>query len=291
MYKKKYLKYKEKYSILKNNILNKQIGGFSLNDNTENFLKNIVITKLNPHSEKFNIITDETTPNDLDPTIELFLSTDYNHIYKKLIDKFFSDNTYIQEFRATQYGNAMSKIPGMHDYHISFAALIFMNYLIELEISTLIYKIIKVNTDLKNDNNVLVNLKWSGITEVDHTETRIYRSSINNSISDKINELCTILDTLFYEFMNDFVFELHSKNKKISLIDVYNCFIPFYHYEYYNTHGILQKNFFDFIYVDWKKKIRNLFRQTIPEWDQKPNAQTNIILEKTIKKISVPCSQ
>ena len=290
-YYNKYLKYKEKYIILKNNNLNKQIGGFSLNDNTKDFLKNSIISELIPYSEKFNIITDKTTPNDLDPTIELFLSTNYNSIYEKLIDKFFSDKTYIQEFKSTLYGNAMSKIPGMHDYHISFAALIFMNYLIELEISTLIYKIIKVNTDLKNDNNVLVNLRWTGIEEKDHTKTRIYRSSINNSISDKINELCTILDTLFYNFMNDFVFELHSINKKISLIDVYNCFIPFYHYEYYNTDGILQKNFFDFIYVDWKEKIRNLFRKTIPEWDQKHNAQINIILERTIKKISAKTQQ
>ena len=56
MYTQKYLKYKEKYIKLKNNIINKQIGGFFLNDNSVNYLKNDVITNLKPHIVNFDII-------------------------------------------------------------------------------------------------------------------------------------------------------------------------------------------------------------------------------------------
>jgi hypothetical protein len=260
--------------------------GFFLNDNSVNYLKNDVITNLKPHIVNFDIITDTSVPSDLDDTIKLFLSEDYNSIYKKLITKFFSDKIYDQEFRSTLSGTAMSKIGGMHDYHISFAALIFINFLIELEISTLISKVIKINTEKNPRNNNLENLYWNYIYDYEHTKTRIYRSSINNNIMDKIDKLCTTLDTLFYKFMDEFIKQLHTLNQNIRLIDVYNCFIPFYHYDHYNDDGTLQKNFFDFIYVDWKEKIRKLFRKTIPNWDKGPNTQTNNILEITIKLIS-----
>jgi hypothetical protein len=268
IYYKKYIKYKKKYSYYK--LLNNTkiiTGGFILNDNHENTFKTQILKTLEQHSDTFKIL-----PDLVYNIIKQFTDESYCKLYEDFIKIYLNDKTYTQVF-TKKNGENISKFPCMHNYHICFASLIFINYMIELEIFTLIHNSIIVNT-LDNPGNNLSTIFPDSLT-------RTYRPEVMNSnINDKITSLCVELDNLFYDFMNDFVKKCFSINNSITIEQIYECIIPIEHKDHNNsTYDNTNNKIFDFIYVDWKDRLRKL--STVFE-----GTKINELLENAINNLS-----
>ena len=134
----------------------------------------------------------------------------------------------------------------MYPYHINFASLIFLNYYVELELFTLVYKNVKCNILSQQNNNNLMMLSWQG----DANTIRCFKDNImTDDIGKKINDFPNALDTIFNEFMELFITNL---TKYLPITpenrdDIYECIVP----KEYREH--LSK--YDFIYCDWKNRV------------------------------------
>jgi len=167
-YKEKYLKYKKKYINLQNQI---NLGGFYLADETvrtdvsKNKLLSLVKTHIQNNSYFFSSAYDRFNdePDDFydsllltntDSSIKSINTPEYIQIYEELVNIYKKDVSYEQIFRK-QTGEIISQHT-VYPYHINFAALIFISFLVEYELFNIIYTINKYNS---TSHNKIIQLK------------------------------------------------------------------------------------------------------------------------------------
>ena len=270
----KYLKYKLKYKLLKN-----QKGGLVMSDDRPDKFHDI----LEKHFQKYPQF-DEILQNS-EPQIDLsFLETDdYNKIYDDLFKIIITDKIYNQKF-VDSSGNEFYNKEGMHNYHIQLCALIMMNYVIECELFSIVHNFKKYN--IKDDSCLNNNLP---IIFNGSQEYRYYKSI--TTYSDMIFQFVCTLDDLFYNFMDILVKKIASYANETTGI-IYERIVPINHKDH--------KEKYDFIYVDWKDRINNLLteetiingkiyyidKKTNYSSSDKPYPLINIAIEESMIEIS-----
>ena len=273
-------------------------GGFFLNDNSKGYFKDLVYnhiyTNLNDYHtyiENPNLIgenfKDKDTSDWMKKTAQQSIMTilrdkSYNTIYKNLVRKYTNDKKYYQVFKnkhgVVLFNSNRYQVKDdyvstkVSDYHINFGALIFTSFLLEYEL----FLLSSVNGYNYNDgiNDILVNTNCKCIfCHSDHCSIyRVYRNTLINNISDILNMFCQKLDALFNGFMNYFI-KNYSETYGISEEEVKNCIVPIDHYEH-------KKGEFDFIYVNWKNRLRNLKRGSVGSTMTQMNDLVHICLKQ-----------
>ena len=170
----KYLKYKKKYLALK--------GGFALSqdcadfgippetageDDSEFLYPKMIkyftenkdfydqyLTKINNYSEGLY----ESTQDDYKNILIYFKSKPHINIFKILLDKFLEDD--------------------LQFYHVQYTSLIFLSFIIELELFMILYIYVPYNTETKQDNN---NISRHFVGESEPTKN-IYDKLLDNNI-------------------------------------------------------------------------------------------------------------
>jgi hypothetical protein len=222
-YNKKSNKYKKKYLNLKNNY-NTQKGGFYLRDEDPKFFLSQILNKIS-NKTIFDYNQHNNKLLDFNTTLNYFMNDDdYNSIYTYLMDMYYDDVEYEQIFVKSD-GTEISRVPNVHQYHIQFAALIFLNYIIELEIFTLISSIIKTNTISSSNNN-----KYKSIFCFHDScnFTRVYKNHSLLPIVDRFKILTSELDRFFDLFMENLINQL-LKGFQISRDELLKLIIPVEH--------------------------------------------------------------
>ena len=273
----KYLKYKLKYELLKN-----QKGGLVMSDLRPDKFHDI----LEKHFQKYPQF-DEILQNS-EPQIDLsFLETDdYNKIYDDLFKIIITDKIYNQKF-VDSSGNEFYNKEGMHNYHIQLCALIMMNYVIEFELFSIVHNFKKYNIKDESCLNNNLPLVFDGSKEY-----RYYKPILEKNVcTNLIFQFVVTLDELFYEFMDILVRKIAFSVKETTDI-IYERIVPIN----YKDH----KEKYDFIYVDWKDRINNLLteetiingkiyyidKKTNYSSSYKPYPLINIAIEESMIEIS-----
>lgn len=272
----KYLKYKLKYELLKN-----QKGGLVMSDDRTGKFHDLLEKHFQKYPQFDKILQNSEPQIDLD-----FLKTDdYNKIYDDLFKIIITDKIYNQKFIDSS-GNEFYNKEGMHNYHIQLCALITMNFLIEFELFSIVHNFKKYN--IKNDSCVNNNLPLIFDSHEGSQEYRYYKPMYDSS--SLIFQFESI-DDLFYEFMDILVKKIASStNQSIDII--YERIVPIN----YKDH----KQKYDFIYVDWKDRIINLLteetiingkiyyidKKTNNRSSIKPHPFINIAIEESLIEIN-----
>ena len=117
----------------------------------------------------------------------------------KNLDEYTNNEPYEQEFSKKPQGKELiSKFSGMIPYHINIGALMFLSFIVELEIFKLFNSIIPCNTILNPNRN---NLNTAFCHKVDLcTPTRIYKDNILTNIAPLFYTFTYELDLIFINF-------------------------------------------------------------------------------------------
>ena len=206
-YYKKYIKYKTKYINLK--------GGFALSQECnkepyniqaeigeeldETFLYPEMKKYLTEKQDKFNIFLtainkyskeNDTPSHSIEDIIEFFNNPDHMNLLKKLLINYISND--------------------LENYHIQFSALIFISFILELELFMIFYTIFSYNTQDKQDNNNFA-IKWGtyGIIKI------IYHELLKSNILEILNIFTCELETKYKIFIETFINEMYKQIKDV----------------------------------------------------------------------------
>ena len=238
----------------------KQEGGFMMSDKSNpGTLYSIMATHFNKPDNKtfFNSVlkqTDKAPDNNIS-----FLDTpDYKEIYTKLINIIMTDEVYTQTF-SDDGGKPFFRQAGMHNYHIQLCALMTMSFLFELEAFSVVHNYIRINIGTA-ENNRLPSIFPKSVST---PPIRQYNGLITNGIDEMLNYFTQSLDVFFNDFMNFLVDEIYTRinlgklifSKKEELIQE---IVPVNSKTPKHVNGT-----FDFIYVDWKDRIKSKIKNTL----------------------------
>ena len=87
--------------------------------------------------------------------ISIFNSPEYLELYQHLIHEYLDNSTYTQRLQTTR---GLVENPGVYKYHINFGSIIFLSFMLELELFSLVhimngYNIVKPNmTTIQNES-------------------------------------------------------------------------------------------------------------------------------------------
>lgn len=235
---------------------NTQFGGMKLNDDTEGTFKDILGNHIVSYFDVFfeplkQISTTEQLKKKLKQRIELMTTDKYTNIIRILIRNYFNTTTYEQQFQDA-HGNIIATTKGMKPYHTNMVALIFLSFLLELEMFALTHHIISYNTESNPGRNTVP--KLFQLTEREQ-KYRVYRDIVNNSPNEIVNIFTRKIDKIFYKFM-DFLVQSIAETFAMTKEDVCEKIVPNEHIE----HVI---GTYDFIYVDWKERLSGGDRKKI----------------------------
>jgi len=252
---------KNKYLNLQNKL--KQYGGYSLSDENPDFILGKLLKIIRPNAKYFDFKDETHKITDFDTTLKFFMENkDYNSIIEYLLKLYKYNDSYKQIFRKKDItdkdGNIIKEGEifytsdiDVHPYHINFGALMFLSFIIEIEIFTLFHSLIGYNT---TDHSTVNTLKTAFCARADVcSPTRIYKPSVNLSIVDKLKLFAKTLDDVFNEFMKSLVTNIADIYKR-SYDEILSTIVPLEHYMHV-------KDTFDFIYVDWKDRLVKLVGQ------------------------------
>ena len=191
----KYLKYKKKYLALK--------GGFALSqdcadfgippetavgeDDPEFLYPKIIkyffdnkdfydqyLTKINNYSK--DKLLNKPDVLDYKRIIDYFNSDWHLFIFKYLLDKFLEDD--------------------LQFYHVQYTSLIFLSFIIELELFMILYIYVPYNTETKQDNNnISIDFATGGITK------NIYDKLLENDILFLFRKFTCNLESIYKNFI------------------------------------------------------------------------------------------
>jgi hypothetical protein len=263
----KYIKYKIKYINLK--------GGFALTQDcnkepynitqetdeelNENFLYpeikkyltkkrrefNKFLTAINKYSKK-----NDTPSHSIDDIINFFNNPDHMKLLEELLTKYINDD--------------------LENYHVQFSALIFISFILELELFMILYTIISYNRQNKEDNNNIF-INWENY----ENEKIIYDNLLQNDILEIFNIFTCSLELVYKNFINYFVTSMCTDFDK-KTIDLFNS--NFYKsieldYRHIQTNWVNNLNEHLNITID---KIKNKLNKTLRRFTKKefydPNA-------------------
>jgi hypothetical protein len=268
-FKQKYLKYKQKYLELKNN----QIGGYNLSDQTKGYMLDYIISNTLTKRENNFYFKFNERKKSFDETFNFFLQdVNYNSIFSYLLQNYTNNKPYEQEFSKKPNGKELiSKFSGMIPYHINIGALMFLSFIIELEIFTLFNSIIPCNTISNPTRN---NLNTAFCHKVDLcTPTRIYKDNILTNIIPLFNTFTHNLDSIFINFMKNLITNISTHYRK-TYDEILIKIVPVEDYRY-------KIDTFEFIFVDWKDRLE----QFLPPLAIDINKTINTIIYSTINQI------
>ena len=281
----KYLKYKSKYIELKK-LLSLQFGGYKLSTEAPGHFINILRDHFKKYESNFIIPKNPLSPEEVKKRLASFDEEEYFQIYDKLIDKYLDDTPYRQHISRSGKkieGNYADTI--MRPYHINFGAIMYLSYLIDYELISLLYSIIPCSTEsrrIKNGTTRTFENKY--VVDNTYLDT-VYDSPLGDIKNPgKLEYFAKKLDDLFQYFMEDFVRTLSAmftvnllQNKesidkmytnnpqhpdkikkmkeleKFSYDALFENFVIVDHPQHDKTNKL-----FDFIRVDWKDRIANL---------------------------------
>ena len=254
--REKLIKYLHKNSNICSKLTLSQTGGFYLSDTSnDHMLINAVLKHVNTTSDIINNVLnpDGKKPYDgttLIPIIQKLEDVSYVELYQYLTKLYFDDREYNQQFY-DKTGKIFFDRPHVHKYHINFAALMFICFLVELELFTLLYEIIPFNTESNQTRNML-----PSIFSVNNTNTRIFKDII---IKKTMPELFTIfaveLDKLFELFMSKLIENILKKYPILTQNDILEAIVPVEYAERIKQKNPVSPIEFDFIYVTWKDRL------------------------------------
>ena len=240
----KYLKYKNKYLNFKN-IIN-QSGGYLLSDENKSFLLGKILKIIEPNSDYFNFNNPTQKIKNFDETLDFLTNNkDYKNIINYLLDTYKMNKSYKQEFYNKNGKKIYESTIDIFPYHINFAALMFLSFITELEIVTLLHSFIGYNTVEEPLNNNIISAYYGNTV----SNTHIYKNTVNLSITDKLKLFTKTLDDIFNNFMELLVDKIAKMYNKTNAEIVPNI-VPIEHYLHID-------GMFDFIYVDWKNRLEN----------------------------------
>ena len=240
----KYLKYKNKYLNFKNKI--NQSAGYLLSDENKSFLLGKILKIIEPNSDYFDFSNPTHKIKNFDETLNFLTNNeDYKNIIKYLLDTYTMNIPYKQIFYNKNGIKIYESTIDIFPYHINFAALMFLSFITELEIVTLLHSFIGYNTVEEPKNNNIISAYYG------HTvsNTHIYKNTVNLSITDKLKLFTKTLDDIFNNFMELLVDKIAKMYNKTNAEIVPNI-VPIEHYLHID-------GMFDFIYVDWKNRLEN----------------------------------
>ena len=245
----KYLKYKSKYESLKN-----QKGGFNMSDTSPDTIGALLQDYYLKYPQISRIL-ENSQPN-LD--LNFMDSDEYMLIYYKLYDLICKDDIYNQKFEDSS-GKVFHDKEGMHNYHIQLCALMTMSFLFELELFLVLHNYVGYNTPTNIKRTLPLVFPHRDKDATHNDQQRFYRNNINQSIQNLIATFMRTLDDIFEKFMDDLVTRIASKTEQ-TFSTIYEKIVPINH-KY-------KKTKYDFIYVDWKDRIKSLeiISWTTPDW-------------------------
>jgi hypothetical protein len=248
---KKYIKYKNKYINLKKI---KSEGGYRLNDDSS---EKFYLSKIKKHFIKYNnyfedvdfIISATDRIIMLKEKIKIFNSSDYINMYDTFLYSYKNMTKYTQQFIDNKGQQIAQNL--ITSYHLNFGALMFMSFLLEYELLSLLHTIVKINTFTNQANNTLPAIfSCGGIGSSSCSSYRIYKDDVINKPIDVVTIFTSKLDEIFEKFMLYFIFSL-AQNDKDRAILYYENIVPIHHVDHItNTH--------DFIFVDWIDRLNRL---------------------------------
>jgi hypothetical protein len=277
MLKDKYLKYRNKNT-------DDIHGGFNLSDSTTPYTFKHIINEHFSGKTIFddvlqnNPITQSVQNNNCHKLFSTMASKDYSVIFDKLMKSYYITNTYNQTFHTDKREVISSSV--IQNYHINFAALIFISFICEYELFSLLYSSINFNNITTRTNN---DLKCIFAAREDAcSKERIYKINNNEQTLNLIAEFTQKLDKIFNDFMANFINSLVILlvNQEINYNQVYECIVPIKHFQHV-------ENTFDFIYTDWKDKISKLYTTNNPVIQHTYMINTiNTLLHSNLRNIS-----
>jgi hypothetical protein len=281
-HKIKYLKYKKKY----NKLLSKLKGGYFLGDDYDS---NFFLPKIRGNLLMFPSYHDGTRlfskPDgdsmfDTKKLISIFNSPDYLKLYQHLINEFLDNSTYTQRLSTT---TGIIENHGVYRYHINFGAIIFLSYILELELFSLIHTKNGYNI-LETDGNTIINEQNPSVfNEGDADDFRFYKQMINeNNIFSLTHIFTDELDKLFNFYMRKLVINLSKeirRPRQDAVVLILSEIIPDIPDKptYQNFMDNRNITLYKFIFVNWKNRLSSSLRISIETINQ--------IIERTMIEI------
>ena len=267
--------------------LQKQDGGFMMGDksNTET-LYSIMKKHFDKPSNKefFDSILQRNSPPDSPGKTDIaFLdSEDYKDIYTKLITIIMTDEVYTQTFSDGGGGKPFFTHSGMHNYHIQLCALMTMSFLIELEVFSVVHNYIPINIDTAKNNTLPAIFKHAS-----NPTLRYYMYTVNKPVESILEDFTRSLDNFFNDFMGKLIDEISRFTTPGSIMSkqkILEAIVPVKS----TTPKHVDKTF-DFIYVDWKDRIKAQIKTNINN-DKKYNAgnysiQINTAIQNALNQV------
>ena len=282
-FENKFIKYKNKYFEVMNNIQ----GGFMMSYETKDYhFKKMIYLHIITYLKKYEDIFLNPFPN---PNIYVDIyemnSLEYLEIYKKLIISYKNNTKYTQTFIDSD-DNLISKNENVFPTHINFGALIFISFLLELELFMITNS--NVGYNYFDKGKEYLHNKNCSATFCDSLNVcsfyRVYKNILLNNPEKLLDIFTQKLDNLFTNYMNTFITGIYSKyNPGIDVEDseikkIYELIVP----TKYKHH---QKNTFDYIHINWKNLLVNYINDNFKEdTTDNINGEINIILERTMNK-------
>jgi hypothetical protein len=163
----------------------------------------------------------------------------------------------------------------MYPYHINIGALMFLSFIIELEIFTLFHSIIPYNTIKHPDRNTINTCFSHKVSEGMCTKTRIYKDEVANNLTPLFLTFTYNLDNIFNDFMKKLVTNI-SKHFGREYNDILKYIVPIEEYRY-------EEDKFNFIFKNWKNKIED----SMPALHKRKTTigAINDIIKNTIEEI------
>ena len=228
-------------------------GGYYLSDMTDKYLLKTILDKiLTSRKNSLYFKFDEHTGTkkdefDFNETYDFLLYNEkYNSLFSYLLTEYKNNTPYTQEFKNST-GQIIDSLPGMMPYHINIGALMFLSFIIELEIFTLFHSIIPYNTLSHQDRNTLNTCFSHKVTEGICTKTRIYKDEVANNIKPLFITFTHNLDNIFNDFMIKLITNI-SKHYGREYDDILKYVVPIDDLRY-------KRGEFEFIFKDWKNRI------------------------------------
>jgi hypothetical protein len=237
-----------------------QDGGFMMSDkvifgSSAESLYSIMDKHFNKSGNKpfFNSVLKGDTPN---TDINFLDSDDYKEIYNQLIGIIMTDEVYTQTFEYTD-STPTYKHEGMHNYHIQLCALMTMSFLFELELFSVVHNYIPINID-KAKKNKLPSI-YAHSEHKTTTPLRQYKNLIANGVEAMLTYFTGSLDTFFNNFMNKLLVKIEvSIANIISQQEILEAIVPINSKTPPHVKGT-----FDYIYVDWKNRIKEKIKNKL----------------------------
>ena len=257
----KYLKYKNKYILLRN-----KVGGYKLSSNKPGHFMEFIKRKIGSNTIYFDFdIGTHTKKKDFDDTFDFLMKDEeYNSIIDYLLKEYVSD---------TEYTEKHSKIPTqINRYHVNFGAFMVLNFIIELELFTLFHSIFPYNTTERPSKNTFPTI----FNKSDRNSIyRVYKDEVDKPFFDKLDLFTNTLDNLFVKFMEDLIKNICAYFEISSSI-ILNNFVP------------SEDTSFDYIYVNWKERLINFFQSGYQKKsNEELKGEINKLISTTIISIEV----